>query len=345
MYAANSTTTGADLDTDDWGTLGSLLADWYVGDDSPLKDRQTRTIGYGLHTEKPKSVNEQAPTFPPTALKFQTYEYRAPGQDRPPEGLGAGDNNAMLYLQMTDHQDFPSDAILRYEGIFVAAGKHGTKFEIGLGASGRNDEFFFWDSGKDWQTTKWKPSAPEQTYNHLKDTDADWNRLEIDCRVDNKIETAPGRNTVDISGTTRIEVHGSGMLTLLIPNAWSYDYRVEATVTWSITATLKAVENGGIEISLGLPSDPAKIYTITTETLESDFNGTKDLTESYKQEVKDSLKQQLDHINLGEVEQELQTNLNGASRFVVPGGGYFTYDSPVFNDHGDLLLDVQYSDE
>lgn len=44
----------------------------------------------------------------------------------PNEGLQAGDNNMLLYLQMTDHQPFPKEAILAYSGNFVSKGMDGT---------------------------------------------------------------------------------------------------------------------------------------------------------------------------------------------------------------------------
>lgn len=85
-------------------------------------------------TSKPSSVNQQAPTFPPTSLKFQTYEYIAPGQTEPTDG---NDNNMLLYLQMTDSKPFPSTAILPYTGNFASSGMDGSM------AIERN---IFWDS-------------------------------------------------------------------------------------------------------------------------------------------------------------------------------------------------------
>ncbi|RDW94225.1 uncharacterized protein DSM5745_01547 [Aspergillus mulundensis] len=65
-------------------------------------------------------------SYTPTAVKFQTHEYRPRGVDPPQEGIGPGDNNMLLYLEMTDHAAFPSDAILPYSGNLVAAGMSGT---------------------------------------------------------------------------------------------------------------------------------------------------------------------------------------------------------------------------
>lgn len=127
MFSAdNSDFKGYVLDEDQSLDLGVILAKWYTGTDSVMNDREKRTLAYGLETTKPQSVNQNAPTFPPTALRFQTYEYIAPGKQEPEEGIGKGDNNMLLYLQMTGRQDFPSQDILNYSGNYVSRGMHGT---------------------------------------------------------------------------------------------------------------------------------------------------------------------------------------------------------------------------
>ena len=122
----NSDFNGYELDGDQSIYLGAILSKWFTGDNSVMNDRQKRTVAYGLQTSKPQSVNENAPTFPPTGLKFQTYEYIAPGKHEPEEGIGKGDNNMLLYLQMTGNQEFPSAGILNYNGNFVSSGMNGT---------------------------------------------------------------------------------------------------------------------------------------------------------------------------------------------------------------------------
>lgn len=127
---------GVNLDDDDKYTLGSILAKWYI-EEGPMTERRNRTIGYNMLTSKPSSVNQQAPTFPPTSLKFQTYEYIGPGQTKPSEGIPAGDNNMLLYLQMTDNKPFPPTTILPYTGNFASSGMDGSM------CIGRN---IFWDN-------------------------------------------------------------------------------------------------------------------------------------------------------------------------------------------------------
>lgn len=90
-----------------------------------MTDRRYRTIGYGLHTTDPGSISDQS-TFPPTSLKFQTYEYIAPEKTEPNERTPDGDNNMLLYLQMTDNKPFLPGAILPYSGNFVSKGMDGT---------------------------------------------------------------------------------------------------------------------------------------------------------------------------------------------------------------------------
>lgn len=106
--------------------LGIIMAKWYAGADSVMNDRRKTTVLYALETRKPESVNELAPTFPPTALKFQTYEYIAPGHSVPDEGLEKGGGNMLLYLQMTEHKEFPKEAIINYSGNYVSSGMDAT---------------------------------------------------------------------------------------------------------------------------------------------------------------------------------------------------------------------------
>ena len=84
------------------------------------------TVGYGLQSRDPPTVIPPVPELVPTSLRFQTYEYKAPGQDDADEGILDGDNNALLYLQMTKGKPFPEPEILPYTGNFTGSGIPGT---------------------------------------------------------------------------------------------------------------------------------------------------------------------------------------------------------------------------
>ncbi|KAI0846276.1 hypothetical protein F5Y00DRAFT_272082 [Daldinia vernicosa] len=134
----HSSFNGADVTDDEKTYLSLILGKWYVGADSKWQHRQKRTLAYALHTAKPETVNKEAPSFPPTSLKLQTYPYIAPNQTKPGEGLGAvGENNMLLYLQMTKNRSFPDVRLLEYSGNYVSPGINGTIII---------DRDIFWDS-------------------------------------------------------------------------------------------------------------------------------------------------------------------------------------------------------
>ncbi|KAL4745721.1 hypothetical protein BDW72DRAFT_198384 [Aspergillus terricola var. indicus] len=397
MDKENSHLVGVEFDDDDWSALGGVLNNWYLGDDSPMKDRKTRTIGYALRTNDPRSVNSDAPTFPPTSLKFQTYEYKAPGHESEPgkDGIGVGDNNVLLYL-ITDNEDIPNIIGLPWNGNLVEDGKEGTvcvatkliwddyllrktsplllhslnqaiyarikstdqsnslnlKFDIGIGSFGRSNDFYYWEPVHTWADMAnpvqwtWAPNEPEQTDDHGVDhTGNDANHLTINCKVSNSMTAEPGSNMITMWGDTNIRVQGRGLSEIMVA-AWSFEYDIEATVSWVIAATMTAVENGGIQTVLDLPSNPTDVFSITTKVNKNRFDiqgvDRDEATQAQLDNLVNPLKNQLSKIKLGEVAQALQNNLNGAARFVVPGGGAFSYADPMFNYHGDLMVDVKY---
>ena len=105
----------------------ALMTSWGISVADAVKSEPRKaTIGYSVQTKTPSTVNEEAPTFPPTSVKFQNYEYLAPDQSTPTDGPGPkGDNNVLLYLEMTQNLDFPKEP-LTYSGNFVTAGMDGT---------------------------------------------------------------------------------------------------------------------------------------------------------------------------------------------------------------------------
>lgn len=81
---------------------------------------------------------------------------------------------------------------------------------------------------------------------------------------------------------------------------------------------------------------------------ELQFNGSTggfNTLENVKQQfenLKSDLVNKMKNIPFGEAQDQLQKNLDNAARFVVPGGGTFTYKSPMFNNNGDLMIESSY---
>ncbi|GLA05510.1 hypothetical protein AnigIFM60653_006001 [Aspergillus niger] len=376
---------GADLDDDDIVTLAGILAKWYI-DEGPMTERQNRTIGYGLHTSNPSSVNEDAVTFPPTSLKFQTYGYIAPGKTEPDEGIGAGDKNMLLYLQMTDNKPFPSDAFLAYSGNFVAAGMDGTmaidrgiiwdsyllrttnellntlnhatyvwikhadidkatnpNWEIGVGDSihSASPDFFYWEPSTG--TMSWTWGLPQKSEQHYSDRDEyKAVRLTVDCTTSNTMFTKSGSNVIELGGKSDIKVDaytGSGSV---LPSGAKYG--VHVWLEWSTTITIRGVDSGGLIMELDLNDNNFIVGNDPISFEGGEYEITKSQVESRQGALQDNLKESLKNSALRSVEEALQTNLNNTARFVVPGRGTFTYNNPVFNDNGDLLIEVSYQE-
>ncbi|KAI0007532.1 hypothetical protein F4779DRAFT_501814 [Xylariaceae sp. FL0662B] len=382
----------ASLDEDDVSAFGAVLAKWYIDESSPMCDRRNRTIGYGLHTAEPQTVNEGAPSFPPTSLKYQTYEYIGPGEQTPLEGLESGGNNMLLYLQMTDNKSFPTQAILPYTGNFVSDGMDGTmcvgreifwdryllrdaapqllhmfnhstyawvqhadvdsvlvpKWTIGIGDSGHTLDpgFFRWnDEGTTGFEWSWNPQETEQHWHKFEKHDDGGCDLEVTCTTGNKMATKSGSNAIQVSGETHIKIHAQASGGVLIA-PWDYYYTIHVWIEWATTITLAAVQDGGIEISLNLPSDMTQAFQVKSDPIQSrfdaGFNTSKDALKDQHSKLQSDLIDHMKNLPLRDVETKLQNDLNSAARFVAPGGGTFTYQNPMFNDNGDLLIEVGY---
>lgn len=59
-----------------------------------------------------------------------------------------------------------------------------------------------------------------------------------------------------------------------------------------------------------------------------------------QQRIKDALRSN----KLQDTEKKLQNELATVARLVVPGQGTFSYRSPVFNNNGDLMIEIAYQD-
>ncbi|KAI9929452.1 hypothetical protein MW887_000923 [Aspergillus wentii] len=379
---------GARLDEDDILTLGGLLAKWYI-DEGPMTQRQNRTIGYGLHTRTPEDINNEAPTFPPTSLKFQTYEYIAPGKAEPEEGIPAGDNNMLLYLQMTDNQPFPTTAILPYSGNFASKGMDGTMciergifwdkyllrtippellhtlnhatyvwvehadvdhptkpdWVIGTGDSthSASPDFFHWEPNGtlDWTWGLPQKKSEQHYWKHHIVGDSD-GTLGIDCTTYNTMSAQPGSNVIHITGKSDVKVDGSCGSTGGGMDPWSCEWKLHVWLEWATTITLVAVDTGGLEVRLDLNDDTFQIGNDKLLFDGLEIGITREDVEKRQGELQDNFKETLRNSSLNEIKDKLQSNLNNAARFVVPGLGTFRYKDPVFNDYGDLLVQVSY---
>lgn len=96
-----------------------MMLRWGNATTGTMADPKKTTFGYAASTDHPDSVNQAAPSFPPTSLMFQTYQFISHGATEPEVGLEAGQRNMLLYLNMTRHKRFPIERFLDYSGNHV----------------------------------------------------------------------------------------------------------------------------------------------------------------------------------------------------------------------------------
>ena len=90
--------------------ISNLLSYWI----QDAIDSNAGTLGYTWTTPNPQNAYSNAPSFPPTDKIYQTYPYLATPTSPLVQGLGVGDDNMLLYLEMTQHLPFPKERALTY---------------------------------------------------------------------------------------------------------------------------------------------------------------------------------------------------------------------------------------
>ncbi|KAL4934431.1 uncharacterized protein BDV17DRAFT_286142 [Aspergillus undulatus] len=322
---------GVKLDKFELLDFCSLLAPWYISSD-------------------PSTIIPQAPELVPTSMRFQTYEYKAAGQDDPDERVPDGDNNTLLYIQMTKDEPFPENEILPYNGNF-------TTNEIPGMMCIRRD--LFWENYLlrvkspllqllNRTTYVWvkshsvpsmhDPKRSEQPFEAAVLTGCDEGATYDELPVvgpykhadinygddtDNTVSAKPGINTINVAGTSNVFIKADAG-----SSGWGYWYKIRATLTWESQITI-AAGDAGLEISLNVHDDSLKVTSPVPE---------------WRDKVRQKIKDSLHSNNLQDAEKKLQSELTTAARLVVPGRGTFSYRSPVFNNRGNLMIEINYED-
>lgn len=104
---------------------------------------------------------------------------------------------------------------------------------------------------------------------------------------------------------------------------------------WSVDATLEPVGKGGLIISLEIPTEGFHFET-HADSWPGDIHGDE------ADRIKNVMLKSLSTAPFDEMIEELRTALKNTFRFVLPSSGVFFYKDPIFNDGGDVLLEVRY---
>lgn len=117
--------------------------------------------------------------------------------------------------------------------------------------------------------------------------------------------------------------------------------RVDGKIKWDTKLTVKAVDTG-IEISMDLKQDSFQVKVESHSDLAGAPGITPENVEEKRDKVEGDLKDSLAGIPFQETEENLRNDLSGAAHIVVPGQGQFTYRDPIFNNAGDLIMEIGY---
>jgi hypothetical protein len=116
-------------------------------------------------------------------------------------------------------------------------------------------------------------------------------------------------------------------------------------ITWHTVITVMATD-GGLRFSLNLPTDLTKVFQVRADKLQfrGDTAGTSHLdgVKNRYQGLQDQLVEQFRQVSFGDAERSLEKDLNTSARFVIPGNASLSYENPIFNTNGDLMIEANY---
>lgn len=104
--------------------------------------------------------------------------------------------------------------------------------------------------------------------------------------------------------------------------------------------------DGGLRFSLNLPTDLTKVFQVRADKLQfrGDTFGSAhlDSVKKQNQELQDHLVEQFQQVSFDDAERSLEKDLNTSARFVIPGNASLSYENPIFNTNGDLMIEANY---
>jgi len=300
--------------------------------------------------------------FSPTSLRLQTYAYTPLGGSAISSGLdGDYENNMLVFLQAMSttpalpsvslapsdnwvipnvdniditpdgclcisHRTFLHDYLIPKLAVINADTK--PICIAGLKPDGTINPSWSLDSSTasvPWQrdadanedSLTWKFGSHE----YVRNPDYD-DPYAVHADVDNTLTVSPGGSTITVTGTTAIGV----------VNRWGpfqcHGYHVSSKVSWTFTITLQTITGGGIK---------ASVSSITkTDPVSLDQQILKGGDLASMQTTQQNALPNMSRVQViaADVQSALMTPRIGSSDFV--------FTNPIFNSHGDLLIDLKY---
>jgi len=341
-----------------WTSVGSYLG--------AVQDTPSNHNVLGWAIKFPPSGNPG--TYPPTDITFQTYPFKGPNQDSPVENIdGVGGFNMLLFKEVTGGRALPTWTLAYGNWVIPPlSGTMAIDSDIFLGKyiaphlTALNSALDITASlhERHWPDFKFGPQpgtdyAMSRNYDlwrhqwsfldHTEASDPDYgDRLVSRCDAANFFEYFPGTNKIVVQGSTTIAgVYYENELMIY------QTFKMWGKLEWSFSLNLASIHDGG----LGLTLTPESPYTrekpcAVTFKLDHDWPKVLDGLKNTPKEMKaqfDKLEKDFAD-NISQVEANLNKSLDGVDKFYFPGGKTFFFKDPIFNEGGDILVELAYNE-
>ncbi|QRV95145.1 hypothetical protein RhiJN_23163 [Ceratobasidium sp. AG-Ba] len=359
--------------------LGTLLKSWIEDLKKQTDEGHTHNIlGYSVSVGHPKAGYPTGPTLVPTSMTHQNYHFLASRGSSPVSDLfGAdketGNNNMLLYLEMTNHNLLP-EAALNYSANWVV-NEPGQPVKDGtlaiaskcffenyllpkLAIVNRNtaikalraehhgyevNEIHFdfqigktFDENSDPKSYQWKKADQPLSWVFEDESSKGSTNNSFPSRTLGIYGTlsCSVSNTVQVDpGSNEIRLAGHIMAKKSRNANFFNGGNYYFEQHWSITIKFESVEKGGLVAK-------AEKY-IEEPRISSDKNGHAFAQDDmmHAQQLKDIIGNAL---NMEKTIEDINRIFSGPWDFYFPGSGVFLLKSPKFNNEGDLLVELDY---
>lgn len=357
-------------------SLGNLLK-IYI---NVLKQKQDEgdprsIIGYSVNFDEPEKAAPHAPTLVPTSMVHQNTPYFATGAQQPITDLfgpdkDIADNNMLLYLEMTDHEPMPANALNTFSNwvvprtggklmdgsVSIARDRFFKKYLLPkLDIINRNtsvdakrashDGFnlteitFHFELGKSFDDDAlpsdyaWKETNDPLQWTFERTTGKDSGNPATIMQIYGALSCTVKNRLKVVPETNEIQLTG----TITVDKTRNANFLNGASYTfktnWSLTIKLDSVENGqlgAVTTQTGPTSETPHITRQNAFVLDDNKHA-----EQLKSLVTDGLK-------FADTVDSLCKILGGSWDFYFAGTGVFVLKNPLFNKEGDLMCELQY---
>jgi hypothetical protein len=320
-----------------------------------LRESGHLILGYAVTTKNPNTTHFRAPSISPTDLNFYVNSYKPPTGAKYEHGL-----DTLCYLMMTEKRQMPSETPSWFGNWAQDLGEYG---KAGISKANFFDRFLLphlagtanihttivdrgnWtvtiDSGaggKDYNPTAdgGEYKGPTELVFRNENTDMTWSAVHT-----SKVSAAAGGSKIEIKGSSEIYMKSERWIGIKY-HAISASLKLGMHVEWSTTISLTSVERGELEVTVS----PLKVEERVLDEAGWGAALERNFSPNFAQQCAHLLRELSGiakrAVDVPRLQRGITEALNGMNSFIFPGGGDFKMFNPRFNEHRDLIVDLQW---